>query len=179
LRTDHELIQGCLRESKASQKELFLRYAGKMLVVCRRYARHEMEAEDILQEAFMRAFDNIHQFKSVGSFEGWLRRIVVNTALKTHRKMSFQKEKIGLEIYEEDSAEPEAYGALGAEMLLKLISELPDGYRMVFNLYAVEGFSHQEIASALGIQESTSRSQLVKARRLLQSKLHEMAKVRV
>ena len=97
--TDKALIEGCLKENKHCQKELFLRYAGKMLTVCRRYTRHQLEAEDILQDAFIKVFDKIDQFKFNGSFEGWIRRIVVNTALKNYQRSSFQKEQIGIEDY--------------------------------------------------------------------------------
>lgn len=175
--TNNELIQGCIRKDRECQKALFLRFAGKMLTVCRRYARHEMEAEDLLQDAFIKVFTNIEKFSSKGSFEGWIRRIVVNTALKNYQKHSFQKERIGLEDYEDETVEPTAVANLGEEELLKLIAELPDGYRVVFNLYAIEGYSHKEIAAALGIGESTSRSQLVKARKLLQSRILSMQKI--
>ncbi len=177
LLTDKALIEGCVKENKLCQKELFLRYAGKMLTVCRRYARHQLEAEDILQDAFIKVFDKIDQFKFNGSFEGWIRRIVVNTALKNHQKSSFQKEQIGLEDYEENSLEPSVYAQLHEEELLNLIASLPDGYRIVFNLYVMEGFSHKEIAETLKIQEATSRSQLLKARKMLQSKVVNMQKI--
>ncbi len=175
--TDSELIKGCIRNDRNCQKELFLRYAGKMLTVCRRYARHEMEAEDLLQDAFIKVYSNIEKYKHKGSFEGWIRRIVINTALKNYQKHSFQKERIGLHDYEEDWLEPKAISNLGEEELLKLVSELPDGYRVVFNLYAIEGYSHKEIADMLEIGESTSRSQLVKARKLLQTKILGIQKI--
>ena len=177
LLTDKALIEGCIKENKQCQKELFLRYSGKMLTVCRRYARHQLEAEDLLQDAFIRVFDKIDQFKFNGSFEGWIRRIVVNTALKNYQKSSYQKEQIGLENYEEDSLEPSVYSQLHEEELLRLIAALPDGYRVVFNLYVMEGFSHKEIAKSLNIQEATSRSQLLKARKMLQSQILKMQKI--
>lgn len=149
-----------------------------MLTVCRRYARHSMEAEDMMQDAFIKVFGNIDRFRSEGSLEGWIRRIMVNTALKHYRKSSFKKELIGTENVQENSAPPTVYSAIGEEEILTLIAALPDGYRVVFNLYVIEGFSHREIAQELGIQESTSRSQLVKARKMLQQqivKLHKSA----
>jgi len=169
--TERELIDGCVKGDRQAQKELFERYAGVMLSVCRRYTRHQMEAEDILQDAMIKVFRNIDRFKFEGSFEGWIRRIVVNTALKNYQKSSFQKEQIGLESYQEGTMEPEAFSKLQEEELMNLIATLPDGYRIVFNLYIIEGFSHKEIAEQLGIKESTSRSQLVKARRMLQELL--------
>lgn len=169
--TEKELIEGCIREEKSCQKALFLQYAGKMLTVCRRYARHQAEAEDMLQDAFIKIFSNLKQFNFQGSFEGWIRRIVVNNALKNIKKSSFKNEQIGVETLPENSTEPMIFAQLNEEVLLNLIKELPDGYRFVFNLYVIEGFSHQEIAEQLGIEASTSRSQLVKARKLLQNKI--------
>lgn len=175
--TENDLIKGCLKHDRTYQQALFQRYAGKMLTVCRRYARHEMEAEDLLQDTFIKVFSNIEKFKQKGSFEGWIRRIAVNTSIKNYQKHSFQKERIGLEDYEDETVDPEAISNLSEEELLTLISELPDGYRVVFNLYAIEGFSHKEIAEQLNIGESTSRSQLVKARKLLQSRILDMQKI--
>jgi RNA polymerase sigma factor (sigma-70 family) len=177
--TDQELIQGCIRENRKCQQEIFRRYAGKMLVVCLRYARHRMEAEDLLQDAFIKVFDNLDRFKFQGSFEGWIRRIVINTALKNYSKKSFKKEQIGVENYPEMPMEPTIYAHLGEQELLKLVNQLPDGYRIVFNLYAIEGYSHKEISDLLAIQESTSRSQLVKARKLLQQKINQLQNIAV
>ena len=150
-----------------------------MLAVCLRYTRHRMEAEDILQDAFIKVFDNIGRFEFKGSFEGWIRRIVINTALKNYSKKSFKQEQIGLENQPELPLDPEIYSNLEEEELLRLINRLPDGYRLVFNLYAVEGYSHKEIAELLGIQESTSRSQLVKARKMLQGMIIDLQKIAV
>lgn len=165
------MILGCIREDRDCQLEVFQLYSGKMLSVCMRYARHQMEAEDILQDAFIKVFDNLEKFQYKGSFEGWIRRIVVNTALKNYQKSSFQKERIGLETYEDQALEPEVLSNLGEKEILKLISKLPDGYRQVFNLYVIEGYSHKEIADMLSIGESTSRSQLVKARKILKNQV--------
>ncbi len=175
--TERELIDGCIRGDRKCQKALFERYGGVMLTVCRRYTRHHMEAEDILQDSWVKVFKNINRFKFEGSFEGWIRRIVVNTALKNYQKSSFQKEQIGLESYQEGTMEPVAFSKLQEEELMDMIATLPDGYRLVFNLYVIEGFSHKEIAEQLGIQESTSRSQLVKARRMLQEIIAKRNKI--
>ncbi len=150
-----------------------------MMGVCLRYTRHEMEAEDILQDAFIKVFDHIDKFEFKGSFEGWIRRIVINTALKNYGKKSFRHEQIGLESQPELPLEPDIYAHLQEEELLRLIARLPDGYRIVFNLYAIEGYNHKEIAEMLGIQESTSRSQLVKARKMLQVMITDMQKIAV
>ena len=175
--TEKELIKGCLRENRDCQKEVFRRYAGKMLTVCRRYAHHRLEAEDILQDAFIRVFDKMGSFKFQGSFEGWVRRIVVNTALKNYQKCRFQREQSGLDGFELLPVEPTVFSHLHEEELLNLISELPEGYRLVFNLYVIEGYSHKEISDMLGIGESTSRSQLVKARKMLQSRIMNLQKI--
>lgn len=154
--------------------EVFRRFAGKMIAVCRRYARHELEAEDILQDAFIKVFDDLGKFEFKGSFEGWVRRIVINTALKNFQRASFQKEQLGLDNFDEQSLEPEAISNLQEEELMDLITRLPDGYRVVFNLYVIEGFSHKEISDMLEIGESTSRSQLVKARKMLKEQIQKI-----
>jgi RNA polymerase sigma factor (sigma-70 family) len=177
--TDKELIQGSIREDVHCQKALFERYAGKMMGVCLRYARHRLEAEDLLQEAFVKAFDNLASFKFQGSFEGWLRRIVVNTALKQHQRKHFTNEQIAVEHFPDRPQPPKAYARLGEQELMAMINALPEGYRLVFNLYAIEGYSHKEIAAKLKIKESTSRSQLVKARKLLQTQLEKLQRVAV
>ena len=125
----------------------------------------------MLQDAFIKVFDNIHRFEGKGSFEGWIRRIVINTALKNISKHSFQKENIGMEGVVESSADPSVFSHLTEQELLKIIAKLPDGYRVVFNLYCIEGYSHKEIGELLNIEESTSRSQLTKARAVLQAQV--------
>lgn len=172
-----QLIQGCLNENPTAQQEVLRLYAGKMLTVCRRYARHNAEAQDLLQEGFIRVFNKIHTFQSTGSFEGWIRRVMVNVAIKNYQRSSFQKEQIGLEGYQEGAADPTVFAHLQEEELLRLIASLPEGYRVVFNLYAIEGYSHAEIAALLNIGESTSRSQLVKARKMLQGMVIKLQNV--
>ena len=179
--TEEQLIRACIKENAASQKELFIRYSSRMLGVCHRYARTTADAEDILQDAFIKVFDKIHQFKFEGSFEGWIRKIVVNTALKKYTLVRYEKEVNGLEIKDqydrtEDAA---AYTNLSQKDLLALINNLPDGYRIVFNMYVIEGYQHEEIAEMLGIQPGTSRSQLVKARNMLQKQIAELQKIAV
>ncbi len=179
--TEDELIRGCIREDAACQREVFNRFAGRMLGVCNRYARNSADAEDILQDAFIKIFEKIHQFKFEGSFEGWIRRIMVNTALKKYSLRRYEKEVSGYEIRDRDESmeEPSAYAHLTQKELLGIINELPDGYRMVFNLYVIEGYQHDEIAEMLNIQAGTSRSQLVKARNMLQQRIMEIQKVSV
>lgn len=165
--SEETIIRGCLRGSAQSQRQLYDRYAGKMYAVCLRYARSTADAADILQEGFVKVFTKIHQFHFQGSFEGWVRRIMVNTALRTYQRQRFDYEQSGYERLPDAPVDPDAIATLSEQELLALIAKLPDGYRMVFNLVAVEGYSHAEAAHLLGIQESTSRSQLTKARRWL------------
>ncbi len=135
-----------------------------------------MEAEDWLQDAFLKIFDNLKKFKHQGSFEGWMRTIVVNTCLKNCKKSSFQKETIGIDPGLDQSIAANAVSLLSEEELLKLIQDLPEGYRIIFNMHSIDGYSHKEIAEKLGIKESTSRSQLVKARNLLKQKVLALKK---
>jgi RNA polymerase sigma-70 factor (ECF subfamily) len=174
-----QIIQGCLKGDRISQKALFDRYSGKMLAVCSRYSRHLMEAEDLLQDGFIKVFTNLEQYKFEGPFEQWIRRIMINNAIKNCHRKSFQNEySVGDEL-PETFEDPEAIDSMSERELLGLISELPDGYRMVFNLYAIEGYSHKEISESLKIEESTSRSQLVKARKVLQDKLLKLQKTTI
>jgi RNA polymerase sigma factor (sigma-70 family) len=165
--TETELIRGCLRGKVQCQRQLYERFAGKMYAVCLRYARSPSDAADILQEGFVKVFTKIDQFQFQGSFEGWIRRIMVNTALRTYQRQRFEFESNGYERLPDVPVDPDAIAMLSESELLQLISGLPEGYRVVFNMVAVEGYSHAEVAELLGIQESTSRSQLTKARRWL------------
>ncbi|MEO6668558.1 MAG: sigma-70 family RNA polymerase sigma factor [Ferruginibacter sp.] len=179
--SEDELIKGCIRDEASCQKAVFDRYASRMLGVCHRYARNSADAEDILQDAFIKIFSKISQFKSEGSFEGWIRRIVVNTAIKKYSLSRYNKEITGYEVSDhlQPSSEPVAYSHLTEKDLMGLINNLPDGYRLIFNLYVIEGYQHDEIAAMLGIQAGTSRSQLVKARSMLQKQILELQKVAV
>lgn len=177
--TEQELIHGCIQMDERCQRTLFEMYAGKMLSVCLRYAKDRMEAEDWLQDAFVKVFRNIAQFKSEGSFEGWIRRIVVNTSLKHCQKKKIHFEEVDADRGNYQSADPYVYGHLSENELMKLINDLPEGYKIVFNLHVIEGYSHEEIGKILGIQDSTSRSQLVKARRYLQNAIISVHKQRL
>jgi len=148
-----------------------------MYAVCLRYARSSSDASDMLQEGFVKVFTKLEQFHFQGSFEGWIRRIMINTALRTYQRQRFDQETTGYENLPDMPVEPDAISALSEAELLKLIAKLPDGYRMVFNMVAIEGFSHAEAADLLGIQESTSRSQLTKARRWLSEQVLLLQKV--
>lgn len=175
--TEKELLKQCLDGDRHAQQKVFDIYAPKMMAVCMRYGRHRLEAEEIMQDGFVKVFTHLHKFQYAGSFEGWVRRIMVNTALKLVSKKSFKDEQIGLEGYQESSVDPTVFAKLSADDLMALIAELPAGYRTVFNLNVLDGMSHKEIAEQLGIKESTSRSQLVKARLLLQEKIRKLNKI--
>ncbi|MBK6932037.1 MAG: RNA polymerase sigma factor [Saprospirales bacterium] len=174
---EQELIQGCLRGSAQYQRQLYEQFAGKMYAVCLRYARTSSDAADILQEGFVKVFTKLEQFHFQGSFEGWIRRIMINTALRAYQRQRFEFESSGYENLPESPVDPDALAILSEAELLRLINRLPDGYRVVFNLVAIEGFSHAEVAGMLGIQESTSRSQLTKARRWLGEQLELLHRV--
>jgi len=141
------------------------------MTICRRYAGDQHEAEDMLQESFISIFSHINQFKSAGSFEGWLKRITVNAALKMLQKRKIKVVGITDDQHELMSSDFNVLSDLGTEEILKLISQLPDGYRVIFNLYAIEGYSHEEIAGMLKIKTATSRSQLSKARAMLKDRI--------
>lgn len=170
---EDELIRGCVQRKSAAQKRLYEMYSSKMYALCYRYVREPMEAEDILVTAFTKIFDKIDQFKKEGSFEGWIRRIVVNEAL-THlrRNRSMYLETELEQAYREPDYD-KLSDHLEAEDLLNMIREMPSGYRIVFNMYAIDGYSHKEIADHLGISENTSKSQLSRARTYLQKILAE------
>jgi RNA polymerase sigma factor (sigma-70 family) len=175
--TEEEIIQGCLIKDERSQHTLFQQYAGKLMAVCQRYASDQKEAEDMLQEAFIRIFSNIHQFRNAGPFGGWVKKITVNAAIQVLRN-----KKIRFSEFPEDqthllNTDPNVFSDLGAEELLKLISQLPEGYRVVFNLYVLEGYTHEEIAQILHIRTATSRSQLSKARAALKEKINSIQKI--
>lgn len=174
---EHELIRGCLRGSAQCQRDLYERFAGKMYAVCLRYARTREDAADILQEGFLKVFSKMGQFQFQGSFEGWVRRVMVNTALRAYQKQRYEFEQTGYERLPELPVEPDAVALLSESELLNVVQKLPDGYRAVFNLVAIEGYSHAEAANLLGIQESTSRSQLTKARRHLEEEVGKLERI--
>lgn len=166
--TEAELIKGCVHKKEACQRMLFEKYAGRMMSVCLRYARDEHEAQDILQVGFVKLFDYIHQFKNEGSLEGWMRRVFVSVALRQINKKSLRFD--GIEQIDTDAVIEDAavLAKISEDDIHKLILQLPAGYRMVFNLNVIEGYSHEEIAAMLKIQPATSRTQLLKARKMLQ-----------
>ena len=172
---EQQLINGCLAGDTLCQRRLFDQHAGRLMTICLRYAADQMEAEDLLMESFVKIYRFLYQYKFEGSFEGWMRRIVVNTALKKikKRKLVFEEIKPGKVT---EVMDPGSYIHLEEKEILNLIRELPEGYRIVFNLFVIEGYSHEEIAELLNIQPGTSRSQLVKARKMLQQQITQQHK---
>jgi len=166
------LIEGCARGDRQSQSQLYAQLSQKMFVVCLRYSRNREEAEEILQEGFIKVFEFIHQYKFAGSFEGWVRKIMVNCALQKYRSKKLHA------VVDIDPATIENLGneniisQIGTKELLKMVQQLPPSYRMVFNLYVFEGMKHREIASHLNISEGTSKSNLSDARAILQKAVY-------
>ncbi|MBL7833256.1 MAG: sigma-70 family RNA polymerase sigma factor [Cyclobacteriaceae bacterium] len=168
---EQELIQGCRRGDRAAQKRLYDTFSPKMYALCCRYVKDSMEAEDVLVTAFTKILDKIDQYKSEGSFEGWIRRVVVNEALTWLRRNRNMYLELELEAADYEPDYKSLSDHLEAEDLMTMINDLPSGYRIVFNLYAIDGYSHKEIADQLGISENTSKSQLSRARAYLQKLL--------
>jgi RNA polymerase sigma factor (sigma-70 family) len=167
--TEDAIVHGCLKNDTTAQRELYNRYSPKMLAVCYRFAHNRDDAEDMLQEGFIKVFKQLHTFENRGAFEGWIRRIVVHTCiniLKKNKKFSESVNIIhatGVQVREES-----IQGIVQAKQVVECIRLLPVGYRTVLNLYAIEGFSHKEISQMLDIEESTSRSQFTRAKTMLE-----------
>lgn len=166
--SETDIILGCIKGDRKCQKLIYDRFAGKMLAVCMRYAKDRAEAEDMLQEGFVKVFLNIERFKHEGSFEGWVRRIMIFTAINLfkYRMRKFQEDLDQEHFdapYQDDLIEK-----ISVKELLALIQQMPEGYRMVFNLYAIEGYTHHEISQMMGIAEGTSKSQYARARAYMQ-----------
>ena len=172
--TDDELIDKCLQGDPRAQKALFEKFSRKMMSVCMRYVSDREQAEDVLQDGFVKVFSHLKSFKREGSFEGWIRRTMVNTSLDHLRKKRNMNLDTDISEAEYLAGEDEnVVGKMRVEELMKLIQGMPPGYRTVFNMYAIEGFSHQEIANELGVTESTSKTQFRKARTYLMSLIGE------
>jgi len=168
------IIKGCLAGNRRDQELLYRRHASKLYAVCLQYSGNDEEARDTLQEGFIKIFDNLVNYKFEGSFEGWMRRIIVNTALEKFRSRYNLYRVDDIDQIPEPDSQPdnEDYAGLEAVDLLDIIRELPPKYRMVFNLYAIEGYSHKEISTMVNISEGTSKSNLSRARVILQKKVN-------
>ena len=169
--TEELIIAGCLQNHPAAQRELYNRYSPKMLSVCYRFAQNREDAEDMLQEGFIKVFTQMHTFRNQGAFEGWIRRIIVHTCINILKKNKKFNESVDLDHAMGAQVKENIPGILQAKQVVECIRILPIGYRTVLNLYAIEGFSHREIASMLEIEESTSRSQYTRAKAMLEQVL--------
>jgi RNA polymerase sigma factor (sigma-70 family) len=169
---DLTLVTECAKGNSKAQRALFDKFAPKMMAVCQRYLRNTQEAEDVLQDGFVKVFQKIVDFKMEGSLEGWIRRIVVNTALDTIRKNKKLLDDVQVEeVQYKVSFTDHQFDGMDLAQLMKLIDGMPDGYRVVFNMFAIEGYSHKEIADTLGVTENTSKSQYSRARAFLRTQL--------
>lgn len=168
--SENELIDGCRKGNRASQKALYDRFCKKMMVVCLRYSKSTPEAEDILQEGFVKVFQGLEGFRQDAKLETWMTRIMVNTALNHHRKKLYLYPMVDVEDIDLPQTEVSLSG-IHFTQLLEMIQALPQGCQVVFNLFAIEGYGHKEISEMLGISEGTSKSQFARARSLLQRRL--------
>ncbi len=171
-----KIVKGCIAGNIKYQEKLYKLFSRKMFAVCLRYAKDYTEAEDVLHDGFIKIFEKINQFKFKGSFEGWIRRIMVNTALDKYRKQNLLYPVDDINEYSENFNYDDIISNITSKDLLKLIQELSPKYRMVFVSYAIEGYSHKEISEMLGISIGTSKSNLSRARKILQDKINKYYK---
>jgi len=165
------IISDCIAGSQKAQAKLYHHFAPKMFGVCLRYAKDTTEAEDNLQEGFIKVFANLKSFRQDGSFEGWIRRIMINVSLERLRKQQTMYPVEDVAIYDTVNYSDNVIAQLAAEDLIKLIQQLPPRYRMVFNMYVIDGMSHEEIAREMSIAQGTSKSNLARAREILKKKV--------
>ena len=164
-----ELIDKCKKGDRKAQEQLYRQYSNILFGICLKYSRNKSEAEDSLHDSFITIFEKIGQYKSKGSFEGWIKRITINTVLQKYRKEEYLK--VVSDNLEEEVEIETGYTDIGLQTLLKYIQELPNKYRMTFNLYVLDGYSHKEISSMLGTSPGTSKSNLARARMNLKEKI--------
>lgn len=172
--TIDDLMEGCKAGDRKMQELLYRQTSAKMLALCMRYAKDRMEAEDSLQMGYVKIFQKVKEYRGEGSFEGWIRRIMVNTAIESYRRNIKSMNVVPIEDAYEQPSTGFDFSRLGMQDLLKIIQKLADGYRMVFNMYVIEGYSHKEIAELLGISEGASKSQLSRARAILKEEIIKM-----
>jgi RNA polymerase sigma-70 factor (ECF subfamily) len=178
---DDKIIEGCISGKQHAQRQLYQRFAPGMLGLCLRYTKNLAEAEDVLQEGFIKVFRSIKELRNTAALEGWIKRIMVNTAISYYhsKKIRFvEVQEHHLDILS-DEVESESYLPVDPEIVLSLIQEMPEGYRMVLNLFVFEGYSHKEISAMLKISDNTSKSQLSKARNYLRLKLEKMNHLKI
>ncbi|MCX6327649.1 MAG: RNA polymerase sigma factor [Bacteroidia bacterium] len=178
--SDQQIIEGCAKHDRKAQQLLYDKYSRFLLGVCMRYAQDKAEAEDILQDSFLKIFFNIKDFSGTGSFTGWLRKVAVNTAITHYHKNLKYRYHVEIEEYVSVETGVNSFEEdfFTSDELSKVLNELPTGYRMVFNLYAVEGYKHKEIAEILGIDTNTSKSQYSRAKAVIRDKLEKLGKLK-
>lgn len=166
-----ELIEACIKGDREAQRSLYDIFSKKMYVVCLRYTKSQQEAEDVLQDSFIKVFKNLKGYRGDSRLDYWIKRIVINTALNSQRKKLYMYPMVDIDDVQNVVSHSKALTDFNLEELLKMIRELPSGCQTVFNLFAIEGYSHKEIAEMLGVSEGTSKSQFSRARKLLQEKI--------
>lgn len=176
--SDKEIVEGCLRKELKMQQALYDRFSGRMYVVCLRYASGQLEAEDILQEAFVKVFGKLESYREEASLTQWIKRVVINTALNHQRSKLYMYPMVDVEQMHGLADQEQTLSNFSYQELLEFIQELPSGCRVIFNLFAIEGYGHKEIADMLGVSEGTSKSQYARAKKLLQQQLAESEKRR-
>jgi RNA polymerase sigma factor (sigma-70 family) len=177
MQSEKELIEGCAEGNRAAQKALYERYCRKMMMICQRYAKSMLEAEDILQEGFIKVFGKIKSFRADAQLSTWMTRIMINTALNAQRQKLYLLPMVDVNDVVMSEREEISLSAFHLSDLTAMVQSLPDGCRIVFNLYAIEGYSHREIGEMVGISEGTSKSQYSRAKDLLRNKI-ELAEKR-
>lgn len=180
MESEEQIISGCLQGKRKAFSRLFEMYSPVMMGICMRYCKNRIDAEDVMQDGFIKVFSQIHKFRREGSFEGWIKRIMINAAIDNYQsnlKFAFHEDiaenSNSMKLADEDHTDEDLPDNLQIphQKLMEMIQELPDGYRVVFNLFAIESYNHKEIAAMLGISENTSKTQLFKARRTLRKKI--------
>jgi len=168
-----DLIEACVKGDRLAQRNLYDIFSKRMYVICLRYTKSQQEAEDVLQESFIKIFRNLSGYRGESRLDYWIKRIVINTALNSQRKKLYMYPMVDIEDVKNEFDQSKALSNYQMEELLKMIRELPTGCQTVFNLFAIEGYSHKEIAEMLEVSEGTSKSQFARARKLLQDKIAE------
>lgn len=173
---DRQILEGCQRKDRLCQKKLYEFYYGKMMGVCMRYTGNYEESRDVLHEGFMKVFQNIENFSPTASLESWIKRIMINTAIDHYRKNKNSQNQVEINhaVGISDAGSLSIFSEISAEEILKLVQKLSPAYRTVFNLYVIEGYTHREIAALLKVSEGTSKSNLAKARHLLQQMIYKL-----
>ena len=171
--SEKQLIEGCLNGNRKDQEELYRLYSGKMMGLCLRYVGNRETARDLLQDGFVKVFTSLNKYSGTGAFEAWIRMIFVNVAIEHIRKKDLLNDTVDLDNMNVITEDNTTISNLSVEMIMELVQQLPAGFRTIFNLYAIEGYSHKEIGDKLNISESTSRSQYARAKQWLRKRIED------